>query len=54
MLANARAFLLLAAGFTVIQARRKANWVLADNEDSTSPPGLPATLNPRPACAFRA
>ncbi len=54
MLANARAFLLIAAGLTVTQARRKRNGVLAGNKNSTSLPGLPVTLNPgqRPdACA---
>jgi hypothetical protein len=49
MLANARAFLLLAADLTVTRARLKRNGVLAGNKDSTSLPGLPATLNPQPS-----
>lgn len=49
MLANGRAFLLLAAVLTVTRARRKQNEVLAGDKDSTSLPGLPAMLNPSPA-----
>ena len=49
MLANGRAFLLLAARLTVTQARRKRNGVLGGNKDSTSLLGLLAALNPSPA-----
>ena len=52
MLADARAFLLLAAGLTATGARGKRNGVLAGNKNSVSLPGLPglpATLHPRPA-----
>jgi hypothetical protein len=38
-------------GLTVTRACRKRNGVLADSKDSTSLPGLPAMLNPRPATA---
>ena len=51
MPANARAFLLLAARLTATRARRKQNGVLADNKNSTSLPGLSATVNPSPVAA---
>jgi hypothetical protein len=37
------------AGLTVTQTRWRASGVLAANKKSTSLPGLPGTLNPRPA-----
>ena len=37
------------AGLTVTQTRWRASGVLAGNKKSTSLPGLPGTLNPRPA-----
>ena len=49
MLANARAFFLLTADLTVTQARRKRIGVLAGDRASMPLPGLPGTLNPRPA-----
>lgn len=49
MLADARAFLLIAAELTATGARRKRNGVLAGNKNSVSLPELTATLNPRPA-----
>ena len=48
-LANGGAFLLLAADLTVTQTRRKRNWSSAPGKSSTSMPGWPVTLNPRPA-----
>jgi len=48
-LANGRAFLLLAAVLTVTQTRRKRNWSPCSRQELHSIPGLPATLNPRPA-----
>lgn len=47
-LANGRAFLLLAAVLTVTRAGSETG-VPALGKSSTSMPGLPATLNPRPA-----
>lgn len=49
MPANARAFLLLAAGLTATGARRKRNGVLAEQQELHIATGLPATLNPSPA-----
>ena len=48
-LANGHVFLLLPAILTVTQTRRKRTGVLAPGKRSTSMPGLPATLNSRPA-----
>jgi hypothetical protein len=48
-LANGLALLLLAADLTVTQARWKPTGVLSGNKDSTSRPGVPATLSRSPA-----
>lgn len=47
--ANGRVSFLLTAVLTVTRTRRKRNWSPAPGKSSTSIPGLPATLNPRPA-----
>jgi hypothetical protein len=54
MLANGRAFLLLAADLTVTQARRQRSGNLAGGEFPNAAAGLPGTLNPRPGRSLSA